>query len=66
MGYIDSDTGRYVPNPYLNPHTNRHNRKHRHHINYNNYGFSLEQKLMILISLLVFIGIIIVIINIKY
>lgn len=68
MGYIDSD-GSYVPNPYLNPRNNRDNRDHRHnrharhHIKYYTNSVLLNQILMILITLLVFFGIIILLIN---
>ena len=64
MGYIDPDTGRYIPNPYLNPDINKHNRKH-HHIKHFNNRVSLEQILMIFIGLLVLIGLIVIIVNIK-
>ena len=57
MGYIDSNTGRYVPNPYLVPHKHKdhgHRRHRGHPKNYN--GVSLNQILLIFIGLLVFFG----------
>ena len=66
MGYIDSHTGRYVPNTYLDPHRDhRNHRDHRDHRDNRHYygGISLNQILLIFIGLLVFFGTIIVISN---
>ena len=59
MGYIDSNTGRYIPNTHLDPHRHRDHGHRRHPKNY--HGISLNQILLIFIGLLVFFGTIIVI-----
>ena len=63
MGYIDSDTGHYVPNPYLDPHRHRRHRDHRHKDSGDFSGISFNQILLILIGLLVFFGTIFAISN---
>jgi|TARA_R110002074_G_scaffold139696_2_gene285611 hypothetical protein len=63
MGYIDSHTGHYIPNPYLNPHRHRRGRYHRDKDSGDFSGISFNQFLLILIGLLVFFGTIFAISN---